>query len=406
MSKPRIIFVNRVYRPSTEATAQLLTDLAEGLAARGWEIHIIAAGANTGPLSGVTIHRTGQNDKNSGLISRAGNYLGFLRAARRLLTTLAQPGDIVVLKTDPPLLAACATGIALRRGANVVHWIQDIYPEILPQHIGAWAGLPLLPLKWARNRAWRAASLCLPVGDDMRSTVEKQGVPADQVIVVPNWAPRELHAIPPNDAILAYRQRENLPNGFIVGYSGNLGRVHEFDTFLSAAQLLRADHAALACTFRLTASGPQLPAVTAAKAEYQLDNILLSPPVPRPDLALSLAACSAHLVTLKPGFEALVNPSKLTGILAAGRPVLFVGPPHSALARFIAEEKIGAVIAPGDAAKLSVTIQRWAAHDGAEAVALGQCARACYEHHFTFAAALDQWEKLLNGLPDKPHASK
>lgn len=388
--------MNRVYRPSTEATAQLLTDLAEGLATRGWSVDVIAAGvADAGPLSGVTVHRTGPGDKNGGLMSRAANYLGFVRAARRTLSTLAGPGDIVVLMTDPPLLAACATKIAQKRGAKVLHWIQDIYPEIVPKHIGAWAGLPLLPLKWARNRAWRSASLCMPVGADMRTTVEAQGVPASQIVVLPNWAPQELGQMPGYDAVTSYRKSQKLPAGFIVGYSGNLGRVHEFRTFLAAAKLMRTAQPATACTFRITGSGPQLPAVLAAKNKRRLDNILIAPPVPRTDLPLSLAACHAHLVTLKPGFESLVNPSKLTGILAAGRPVLFVGPPRSALATFINEEKIGAVIAPGDAAALAATIRRWSANDGAEAVAIGRVARACYERHFTLGSSLDQWERLL-----------
>jgi glycosyltransferase involved in cell wall biosynthesis len=396
MGNPRIIFVNRVYRPSIEATAQLLTDLAEGLAARGWPVHVIAAGvAENGPLSGVTIHRTGPGDKNGGLLSRTANYLGFLRAARRILSTLAEPGDSVVLMTDPPLLAACATGTAHRRGARVLHWIQDIYPEIVPQHIGAWAGLPLLPLKWARNRAWRSASLCLPVGTDMRTTVEAQGVRASQIVVVSNWAPQELDCMPADNAVTAYRKKQNLPTGFIVGYSGNLGRVHEFDTFLSAAQRLRTGDASPACTFRITGSGPQLPGVIATKTERQLENILIAAPVPRTDLTLSLAACHAHLVTLKPGFESLVNPSKLTGILAAGRPVLFVGPPRSALATFINEERIGAVFAPGDATALAATIQRWSANGGAEAAVIGRTARTCYERHFTLGAGLDHWEGLL-----------
>ena len=396
MGKPRVIFVNRVYHPSTEATAQLLTDLAEGLVACGWTVEVIAAGTEPGPVCGVSIHRTGPGDKNGGLISRAQNYLGFLRAARRTLTTLIKPGDIVVLMTDPPLLAASTTAIACKRGARVVQWIQDIYPEIVPQHIGAWAGVPLLPLKWARNRAWRTAALCVPVGEDMRATVEAQGVLAEKIDVLPNWAPRELHHLPDAEHVADYRRKNNLPDDFIVGYSGNLGRVHEFATFISAAQLLRDEPPATPCTFRVTGSGPRLPAVVAAQRKHQLNKLLISPPVLRQELALSLAACHAHLVTLQPGFEALVNPSKLTGILAAGRPVLFVGPPNSALAHFIMQEKIGEVFAPGDAAGLAATIRSWADDGGSAAAALGRNARASYERHFTFTSAVDHWERVLH----------
>jgi len=67
---PRVILVNRVYWPSTAATAQLLTDLAEGLAAQGWDIHVIAAGEASTRHNGVTLHRTGCSYRHGGLISR------------------------------------------------------------------------------------------------------------------------------------------------------------------------------------------------------------------------------------------------------------------------------------------------------------------------------------------------
>jgi len=398
MDKSRVIFVNRVYRPSTEATAQLLTDLAEGLAARGWSVHVIADGTETGPIDGVQVHRTGRGDKHGGLLSRTSNYFGFLRDAKRAIGGLAKSGDIVVLMTDPPLLAAYTTGIARERGARVVHWVQDIYPEIVTLHVGAWAGWPLAPLKWARNRAWRDSAICLPVGDDMLSKIAAQGVKSERIKVMPNWAPRELDHIPARSMIDDYRAKQSLPAGFIVGYSGNLGRVHEFATVLDAARLLRDAPSAQSCTFRITGSGPQLPMVIAAKAKHRLDQLLIAPPVPRVDLALSLAACNAHLVTLKPGFESLVNPSKLTGILAAGRPVVFVGPPRSALATFIRDEGIGAVFAPGESENLAALLRRWAVDDGAQAAAMGRQARACYERHFTFKSALTSWEELLQAM--------
>ncbi|MES1194667.1 MAG: hypothetical protein ABUL65_02150, partial [Opitutus sp.] len=142
MDKPRLILVNRVYWPSTAATAQLLTDLAEGLAARGWPVHVLAAGEVSTRHQGVTIHRTSCSDRHSGLFSRLVNYGRFRREAQRQLTALVQPGDVVVIMTDPPMLGAALTGPAVQRGASVIHWIQDIYPEIVTAHVGAFAELP------------------------------------------------------------------------------------------------------------------------------------------------------------------------------------------------------------------------------------------------------------------------
>ena len=162
MTRPRLIFVNRVYWPATAATAQLLTDLAESLAARGWPVHIICAGQASGAHQGVIIHRMGADHQLGGLWSRVRRYGDFNRRAEQQLATLAGPNDIVVLMTDPPLLGAHLTDLALRRGARVIHWIQDIYPEIITAHLGQLTTWPLWPWRLKRNARGRRPRRALP----------------------------------------------------------------------------------------------------------------------------------------------------------------------------------------------------------------------------------------------------
>jgi glycosyltransferase involved in cell wall biosynthesis len=128
---------------------------------------------------------------------------------------------------------------------------------------------------------------------------------------------------------------------------------------------------------------------------HRLGNIFFQPPAPRADLAATLASADAHLVTLKPGFARLVYPSKLAGVLAAGRPVLFVGPVDGGIARLLETEKCGASHAPADGAGLAATIARWQA-DAAGCSQLGRRSRAVYERRFTFATALEQWHEILH----------
>ena len=394
LSNSRLIFVNRVYWPSTQATAQLLTDLAEGLAARGWAVHVIAAGETSTRQNGVTIHRTGTAEKHGGFMSRALNHRGFLRAARWKLATLVRPGDLVVPMTDPPLLAAAVAREAAARGALVVPWIQDIYPEIATVHFGPLAGFFLAPFKASRDSAWRSAATCVTLGPDMARTVANRGVPADRIAVLPNWAPRELHLPASPEALAACRGRWGVADKFVVAYSGNLGRVHEFETILQAAGQLRANPAVV---FLFIGQGPRFDEVRAAVAARGLDNIRLLPPEPRQNLPASLAAADAHLVTLRPPYAALVYPSKLAGVLAAGRPVLFVGPPAGDIGQLLARDACGAALAPGDGAGLAATITRWQS-DAGERARLGTRARAAYERHFTAEAALAAWEALLRRL--------
>jgi colanic acid biosynthesis glycosyl transferase WcaI len=394
LSLPRVIFANRVYWPSEAATAQLLTDLAEALAVRGWPVHVIATGTGPAMRNGVTIHRTGAGGTHGGLLSRAGNYARFLRTARREISRLAQAGDIVVLKTDPPLLGAAGTGVAHRRGAHVVHWLQDIYPEVVSAHVGAWMALSLAPLRWLRDRAWRAADRCVVVGADMREAVSSHGVPVFRISVAPNWAPRELTAQPAPEAVAAQRATWGVADRFVAAYSGNLGRVHEFAALLDAAERLQAESDIV---FLFIGGGARLPEVRRAMTERRLPNVRFLPAQSRAQLATALAAADVHFVTLRSGFERLVSPSKLAGVLAAGRPALYVGPPGSEPARLLASEGGGLSFIPDGGAALAEAILRLH-RDRAACVTLGHAARACYERHFTFAAAVTQWDGLLHGV--------
>jgi colanic acid biosynthesis glycosyl transferase WcaI len=391
LARGKIIFVNRVYWPSAAATAQLLTDLAEGLAARGHEVHVIASGDGDAERLGVTIHRTGGDAAHAALSGQVRNYGRFLLRARRRLLHLADAGDVVVLKTDPPLLGALLTGTAVARGARVVHWLQDIYPEIVAQHLGVAVRPLLAPLAWLRNRAWQRAAHCVVVGEDMRATVRAEGVPAARVSVRPNWAPRELDLAAPGAAIAAQRQAWSLADKFIVAYSGNLGRVHEFSTLLEAAERLR-EQPQLA--FAFIGGGARVEEVRREVARRQLNNVRLFPPAPRDGLAASLGAADLQVVTLRPGFEPLVNPSKLAGILAAGRPALFVGPPRSALAALLEREGCGVTVANGAAAELAQAILALS-RDPARLHALRVQARGAFERHFRYEAQLTGWERLL-----------
>lgn len=391
VTAPRVIFINRVYWPSTAATAQLLTDLAEGLAARGWSVQVIAAGEASTRHNGVTIHRTGESEQHGGLISRAINHRRYRRQAQRQLASLIQPGDVVVAMTDPPMVGAVVTKLAITRGARVIHWIQDIYPEIVTAHVGVLAAWPLTLLRARRDAAWLAARCCVTLGEDMARKVVSRGVPAGRTALVPNWAPRELQAPAAADAIAARRAAWGVTGKFVVAYSGNLGRVHEFAAVLDAAGRLKANPDIV---FLFIGTGARFEEVRTAARTRRLANVRLLPPEPREQLAAALAAADAQLVTLKPGFARLVYPSKLAGVLAAGRPVLFVGPPECEIARLLAHDQCGVTVGPDDGAHLAATITALQA-DRARGDQLGRDARAVYERQFTFAAALTRWEEIL-----------
>lgn len=390
MTRPRLIFVNRVYWPSTAATAQLLTDLAESLAARGWPVHVICAGQASGAHQGVIIHRTGADHQLGGLCSRVRRYGDFNRGAEQQLATLAGPNDIVVLMTDPPLLGAHLTDRALRCGARVIHWIQDIYPEIITAHLGQLTTWPLWPWRLKRNAAWQAAQASVTLSASMVATIAA-AAPTIATAIIPNWAPRELQVPAAAEAIATCRAKWGLADKCIVAYSGNLGRVHEFKPILAAAARLKNQPE---IAFLFIGTGAHFDGLRSAATARQLTNISFLPPVSRENLAVALAASDIQLVTLNPAFTHLVYPSKLAGALAAGRPVLFIGPARGEIAQLLTAEDCGRAVSPGDDEALAAIITQWQL-DLPRRRQLARKARAAYTKYFTLTSAVDRWVEIL-----------
>jgi colanic acid biosynthesis glycosyl transferase WcaI len=237
----KLIFVNRFFYPDESATSQILSDLARGLAQRGFDVQVICSGqlyedpgANL-PTSeitfGVRVYRVGSTRfGRQRLVGRALDYLSFYAAcARRLLRSLHR-GDIVIAKTDPPLISVVCALAAKWRGATLINWQQDVFPEV-----ASLLGANPLPsvldaiLRRVRNWSLRTARMNVVIGGRMREHLAACGIPGSRLCVIENWADASGVA-PKSPSTSALRLRLGLLDRFVVSYSGNLGRAHEFDT--------------------------------------------------------------------------------------------------------------------------------------------------------------------------------
>ncbi len=396
----RLIFANRFYWPETPATGQLLTDLAEGLAGRGHAVIVLTSTGNDGgmPLpaaenrNGVSIVRLrGTRWHKLGLLGKACDYASFYTAVLWRAWREVRTGDTLVALTDPPLLGIGLAAVARVRGAALVHWAQDIYPEIAIQLAGL---KPLALLRPLRDTSWRRARTVVTLGDDMAATVRRAGVPADRVAVIPNWAPVGLAPVPSEERD-AQRRAWGLEGKFVVAYSGNLGRVHDLDPVVEAATRLR-DRPDI--VFLFVGGGARLAELQAAVRSRKLTNVSFQPAQPRACLARSLASGDLHLVTLLPGCERYVFPSKLYGPLAVGRPVLAVASPDSELARLVTDAGIGVATDGRDSAGLAATIGALA-DAPARVAALAQAALDYAANRGGLELALARWARVLGYAP-------
>ena len=398
----RVVFINRYFYPDESATAQLLADLAFGLAAGGFEVHVICSrqlyGAADARLpaeeivKGVAVHRLWTTRfGRRGLPGRAVDYVSFHASCAAVLMRRLRPGDIVVAKTDPPLLSILAAAVAKRRGAILVNWLQDVFPEVATQ-LGA-NPLPALLdrlLRRSRDVSLRAAAVNVVLGSRMREYLRALGVPPERIQVIENWADADSDA-PKPAADSRLRLRLEIQRKFVVQYSGNLGRAHDYGTILGAAEGLRHESD---IAFLMIGGGVNMDALRREAAVRVLPNLQFLPYQPREILADSLAAADVHLVSLLPALEGLIVPSKFYGILAAGRPVVFIGDTDGELARIIREARCGLVVAAGHPEGLADAL-RHLRSDGVERDRMGARARRLLSDNYSAQGALGRWAALL-----------
>lgn len=343
----RVLFVNRVYWPSTEATAQLLDDLAKGLVENEIDVEIITASAGenirqSSSGKSIRIIRTGINNQLTiGLWTKFKAHLRFLRAARHHLKANLHEGDLVVTMTDPPFLGTVLSGVIRQREARHWHWSQDVYPEvaiaILPNPLIRFA---LSVFKPWRNRTWKHADGIVAIGHDMTNLIRNEVGSGTQIRISPNWPPAA------TDSIESTRMRKTLGCGeadFIIMYSGNLGRAHILTPILDLAARLK--HLPR-LKFLIIGNGAQKTSLEESVKSRSLENVTFHPPVPLRDLNSLLDSADVHLVTMRPECSGTVLPSKFYGIIEARKPVIFIGPTDGEIAQSITQYDIGAVCSP------------------------------------------------------------
>jgi glycosyltransferase involved in cell wall biosynthesis len=400
---PKLVFVNRYFFPDQSATSQMLSDLAFGLADCGCEVHVVCSRqrydeASAGlpaheTVDGVTLHRVvSSRFGRANLAGRALDYATFYLACAVRLVRILSRGDTVVVLTDPPLLSILGMLAAQLTGAHLVNWLQDVYPEVasrlganpLPGPLDRWL------CRW-RDRSLARARMNVVLGRRMADVIAARGIARERIRVIENWASVP-DAAPKAPSASELRGRLGFAGKFVVGYSGNLGRAHDYRTILEAAELLAAE---TDLVFLMVGGGAGMAALRRQAMQRRLGNLHFHPYVIRAELADSLAAPDVHLLSLLPALEGLIVPSKFYGILAAARPVVFVGDPQGEVGRIICEAQIGVTVSVGDAAGLA-RVLRALRDDPARCQALGRAGHRLHCGRYTAARALNEWTQTLD----------
>jgi putative colanic acid biosynthesis glycosyltransferase WcaI len=374
----KICFFNRSYWPDQAATGQLLTELAGDLVKWfGHDVTVVAgrplmAAAGTSAAGGrglvtrerhegVDIRRaSGTQMRPRRFAARAANYVSYFAAA-----TVAGFGvgrqDVVVSLTDPPIVGLAALWAARRAGARFVYLCEDIFPEVAVLVEDFQSRTVNASLDRMNRYLFRHADAIVALGDRMRRRLveEKDADPA-RVHVIHNWA--DCDAIVPGPKDNAFARAHGLVDRFVVMHSGNVGLSQNLDVLIEAADRLRSKER---LTIAVVGDGSKRPALEAMVAARGLTNVRFFPYQPKALLHDSFASADAFVVSLRSGLEGFIVPSKVYGILAAGRPYIAATDASAEPATIVRDAGCGLVAAPGDPGALADAIV--AMHDDPDA---------------------------------------
>jgi glycosyltransferase involved in cell wall biosynthesis len=170
-----------------------------------------------------------------------------------------------------------------------------------------------------------------------------------------------------------------------------MGRCHDIDTILEAARLLQEEP----IQFVFIGNGAKCKQSQLQATQLGLGNCLFLPYQNKQNLPYSLTACDLSLVSISPGMEGLVAPSKLYAYLAAGRPVGVICEAYSYLRTIVTEAGCGEAFNNGDAAGLATFIRHLATNPRI-VKQMGQAGRHYLQTHFTPELIAKQYSKLLH----------
>jgi colanic acid biosynthesis glycosyl transferase WcaI len=376
----RVLLLNMYFPPDTSATAKMIATVAAALSA-AHDVTVLCGRPSYDPTERrvwrlwqterinerLRIIRVGSTDHpRMQMNRRVLNYLTYVMLA--VPRALPVPCDVVLTMTDPPFAGIVGAVVALLKGKPYVYNIRDMYPDMATG--GSIVAPGFLSRVWERLHRWalRRASRVIVLGEDMRARIIAKGVDQGRVKIVRDGTdiiPADSPSPLDPEVIRAIRGDFR----FIALHAGNLGFYGAWQTLLAAARVLSNNGVG----FVFVGDGAQRAQLEAAASGSE--NVRFLPFFPASKILSVLAAGDIHIVTVKRGLEGVVVPSKMYGILAAGRPIVAVAPAESDAATLALRQGFGVAADPDKPEEL-VAALRALMNEPERISALGAAARA------------------------------
>lgn len=410
--KPKIVFVINYFYPDYASTGQLLTELCLYLQ-HDFDITVIAEcppgyGGEAAPkVRYITDHlenikviriRLPEVDKQS-KFSRIKYISTYFFYATYLLLKQKNTDFIYTISTPPVLGGLIGTIGKLFKRSKHIYNIQDFNPE-QAEAVG------YTKRQWIFNVA-RAidnincsmADHIITVGKDMQETLVNRfgGRKHIENTVINNWTNEE--EIVPLDKnhprVAKFIADHGWQDKFVVMYSGNLGLYYDLENLMTIIPGLKDCKNLVFAFIGEGAVKKKMQEYAAQHGLEQSGQVCFLPFQPKEDLKYSLNAADVHLVVNQKGIKGVSVPSKIYGVMAAGKAVLGVLESGSEAHRLIVEGACGLVAEPQNYEDIAIQLRRLYEMDAEEIQAIGQNGRDYLEKYLRRDVSLEKYRQLL-----------
>jgi colanic acid biosynthesis glycosyl transferase WcaI len=401
---PTATILYHFFHPDDVVSARHFSDFGMELAKRGWRVTALASNRycrypnkkirpEEESWKGVRIIRVGRPGwSQANHLTRLANSLWMSIAWISKILILPKT-DVVVIGSDPQFSQILFPIIKrLRPTSKIVYWCYDLFPEA----ILADGANPLV--RWIAQKskkgiknAYKSLDLMADIGKCMGRHLESYEVQKRRATLTP-WALVEPSILEAPDP--ATRHELFGDSDLALLYSGNMGKAHDFEIFLKLARALAQENPKI--TFCFACRGNRYGELKNAVQPNE-SNIRFAPFAEESELEKRLNAADMHLVSLRPGWEGVVVPSKFFGSMAVGKPVLFAGPKGSSIAQWINEYNLGLVLTEENLPPIRRQLLE-IAKDKSELRVWRENALRAYNENFSKKKVMDRWDGILRDL--------
>lgn len=341
------MLVSEFFYPYRTSTQKILTELAEDFVEYGLEVDVLTTKNayrekkqhlnKYENYKGINIKRIFSTEGNrDSKFGRLINYLTFTTSVFLNLLFKKQY-DKILFVSNPPLVPYIGYVINKLRGKKYIYLVHDIYPDVA-EKLGVIKKKSLISkiMNYMNDKIYNNSESIIALGKDMKEVITNKGIDPDKIKIVTNWADSEINY--EKEVEEFFYEKYKLKDKFNVIYTGNISKVHDIDTILNVAKMLKEN---TEIKFIFVGDGNRRDYIEELKNKENLNNIQLENYMFGAEYNNLLNCANIFISTLQEGIEGLGVPSKTYTYMSVAKPIIAIMSKDSEIGSMVNENRLG-----------------------------------------------------------------